>query len=191
MLKQSLVALMAVISLTGIAQAEEATTDVVGATTGTVDGAPEIRWFDAKTYPNFLNPATFAQMMNPKFYARFIDPQTYTPAVLPATYSQFLNADVYAAFISPQTWIQFVNPANYAVFLDLNTYKQLITAANYMDFINPTSYAKWVDGAAYSDVVKTYGDLLGKVNVNGLLDSAKAALTSAKDAAVTAVGQQG
>ncbi len=95
-----------------------------------------IKWVDPKSHmsmhKSFMNPATYTQFMQPRFYLEFMKPENMMAWMNPASYQVMMD---------PQTMGYWMNPANYMHVMDPGMYKETMNPANYMVFMNPATYA--------------------------------------------------
>ena len=98
-----------------------------------------MRWVDPKTHlpthMTFMNPASYAQFMQPQFYMEFTKPENMMAWMNPASYQVMMD---------PQTMTYWMNPGSYMHVMDPVMYQETMNPANYMTYLNPGTYAGWM-----------------------------------------------
>jgi hypothetical protein len=98
-----------------------------------------MQWIDPKTHlpthMTFMNPASYAQFMQPQFYMEFMKPENMMAWMNPASYQVMMD---------PQTMNYWMNPASYMHMTDPAMYQETMNPANYMTYMNPATYAGWM-----------------------------------------------
>ncbi|UCH38833.1 MAG: hypothetical protein JSU67_11755 [Gammaproteobacteria bacterium] len=97
-----------------------------------------MKWVDPKTHTSmhmhFMNPASYAQFMQPQFYMEFMKPENM---------AAWMDFNQYAVMMDPQTMSYWMNPGSYMHMADPNMYTAAMNPANYMVYMNPATYAGW------------------------------------------------
>ena len=97
-----------------------------------------IKWVDPKSHTQmhmqFMNPATYAQFMQPQFYMEFMKPENM---------AAWMDFNQYAVMWDPNTMAWWMNPASYMHMIDPSMYTAAMNPANYMVYLNPATYAGW------------------------------------------------
>ena len=97
-----------------------------------------MKWIDPKSHNEmhmkFMNPATYAQFMQPQFYMEFTKPQNL---------AAWMDFNQYAVMWDSKTMAHWMNPGSYMHMLDSNMYTAAMNTANYMVYLNPATYAGW------------------------------------------------
>ena len=97
-----------------------------------------MQWIDPKTHVQthmaFMNPATYAQFVQPQFYMEFTKPENM---------AAWMDFNQYQVVMDPQTMYYWMNPGSYMHMIDPNMYTAAMNPANYMIYMNPATYAGW------------------------------------------------
>ena len=97
-----------------------------------------MKWVDpkshAKMHMDFMNPATYAQFVQPQFYMEFMKPENM---------AAWMDFNQYAVMWDPQTMAWWMNPGSYMHAVDPGMYTAAMNPANYMVYMNPATYAGW------------------------------------------------
>ena len=97
-----------------------------------------MKWVDPKSHTKmhmaFMNPATYAQFVQPQFYMEFMKPQNM---------AAWMDFNQYQVMMDPQTMYYWMNPGSYMHMIDPNMYTAAMNPANYMVYMNPATYAGW------------------------------------------------
>ncbi len=82
----------------------------------------------------FMNPASYAQFMQPQFYMEFMKPENMMA---------WMDFNQYAVMWDPKTMTWWMNPGAYMHVMDPAMYTAAMNPANYMVYLNPATYAGW------------------------------------------------
>ena len=97
-----------------------------------------MKFIDPKTHTGvhmqFMNPASYAQFMQPQFYMEFMKPENM---------AAWMDFNQYQVMMDPQTMYYWMNPGSYMHMIDPNMYTAAMNPANYMVYMNPATYAGW------------------------------------------------
>ena len=97
-----------------------------------------MKWVDPKGHTQmhmaFMNPAMYAQFMQPQFYMEFTKPENM---------AAWMDFNQYQVMMDPQTMNYWMNPGSYMHMMDPNMYTPAMNPANYMVYMNPATYAGW------------------------------------------------
>lgn len=97
-----------------------------------------MKWVDPKSHAKihmaFMNPAMYAQFMQPQFYMEFTKPENM---------AAWMDFNQYQPMMDPQTMTYWMNPGSYMHMMDPNMYTAAMNPANYMVYMNPATYAGW------------------------------------------------
>ncbi len=97
-----------------------------------------MKWADPKSHTQmhmtFMNPATYAQFVQPQFYMEFMKPENM---------AAWMDFSQYQVMMDPQTMNYWMNPGSYTHVIDPKMYAAAMNPANYLVYMNPATYAGW------------------------------------------------
>lgn len=113
-------------------------------------------WIDPKTHlpthMTFMNPASYAQFMQPQFYMEFMKPENLAAWMNPASYQAMMDPETLSYWMNPGSYMHMtnpamyqatMNPANYMIYLNPNTYLAAFTGSQTCDPENPNNIPGW------------------------------------------------
>ena len=89
----------------------------------------------------FLNPAQWAQFMQPQFYMQMANPALMMQWMNPASYQVMMDPRTYMYWMQPNVMMAEASSINPAVYMN---------PASYQAFMNPGTYMSWMNPAVYS-----------------------------------------
>ena len=120
-----------------------------------------------KRHMQFLNPAMYAEFMDPGTYMQFANPENWMAWLYPSNYEMLIEAETYTYWMQPGAYTHALMPHGYLQMFDLK---------NYADYVDPATYLEMFDVSAYDIVPTAEGvektmDDLNPVNLLGYATS--------------------
>ena len=102
-----------------------------------------------KWHMAMMNPANYAQYMQPAFYMEFMNPNNWMAWMNPASYQVFMDPRTITWWMNPASYMHAIDPNMYAQLWNVNSYAQLMAPENYMPWMNPATYANFMNPETY------------------------------------------
>lgn len=102
-----------------------------------------------KWHMAMMNPANYAQYMQPSFYMEFMNPNNWMAWMNPASYQVFMDPRTMMWWMNPASYMHAIDPNMYAQLWNFNSYAKLMAPENYMAWMNPATYANFMNPEMY------------------------------------------